>query len=148
MAVAAMGRGDVVLGAEMLAHADRRGLLAGIEMDKTRDAALRELLLNPLLEAPDRHHAAIGAQQFLAAQLHGILPRRGGSGALCTRLALRGDGNLAYGAQPRRGRRGEDGDEGAQPAGPGTARVSEARLLGMGGTRRGADGGVRAWPDP
>ena len=56
VAVAAMGAGDVVLGAEMRADADRGGLLAGIEMDKAGDAALGELLLHPLLEAADRRH--------------------------------------------------------------------------------------------
>ena len=74
VAVAAMGRGDVVLGPEMRAHADRGGFLAGIEMDKAGDAAFRELLLHPLLEAADRGHVAIGADQLLAAQLHGVLP--------------------------------------------------------------------------
>ncbi len=74
VAVPAMGAGDVVLGPEMHAHADGRGFLAGIEMDEAGDAALRELLLHPLLEAADRHHAAIGPEQFLAAHLHGALP--------------------------------------------------------------------------
>src|SRR6266852_8627365 len=43
-------------------------------MDKSRDAALREFFLHPLLETADRGHVAIGLQQFLAAQLHGVLP--------------------------------------------------------------------------
>src|SRR3954453_11025419 len=69
-----MRRGDIIFWPKMLAHADGRRLLAGIEMDKARDAALRELLLHPLLEAADRDHVAIGADQLLAAQLHGVLP--------------------------------------------------------------------------
>ena len=60
VAVPAMGAGDVILRPQMRAHADRSGLLAGIEMDKTGDAALRELFLHPFLEAADRRHVAIG----------------------------------------------------------------------------------------
>src|SRR5438105_13707712 len=67
----------------MQAHADRRGFLAGIEMDKAGDAAFRELFLHPLFEAADRDHRTIGADQLVAAQLHGIPPtpvaRRPGS---------------------------------------------------------------------
>ena len=74
VAVPAMGAGDVILRAEMLAHADGGGLLAGIEMHKTGNAALRELVLHPFLELADRRHAAIGVEQFLAVQLHGVLP--------------------------------------------------------------------------
>ena len=76
VAVPAMGAGDVVLRPEMRADADRGGLLAGIEMDKAGNAALRELLLHPLLEAADRRHVAIGLEQFLAAQLHRSLPQQ------------------------------------------------------------------------
>ena len=54
-------------GPRCMAHADRRRLLAGVEVDKARDAAFRELLLHPLLEAADRDHVAIGADQLLAA---------------------------------------------------------------------------------
>ena len=60
VAVPAMGAGDVVLRPEMRAHADGRSLLAGIEVDKPGDAALRELFLHALLEAADRDHVAIG----------------------------------------------------------------------------------------
>src|SRR3954447_8103339 len=58
----------------MHAHADRRCLLSGIEVDKAGDAALREFLLHTLLEAADRDHIAIGADQLLAVQLHGGSP--------------------------------------------------------------------------
>jgi hypothetical protein len=70
VAVPAMGAGDHVLGAEMQAHPDRGRLLAGIEMDKAGNPALRELLLHPFLELADRRHAAIGLYQVFAAQLH------------------------------------------------------------------------------
>src|SRR6516225_9310567 len=73
VAVPAMSAGDVVLRPQMAAHAGG-GLLAGVEMDKARDAALRKFVLYPLLKAADRDHVAIGLEQFLAAQLHGILP--------------------------------------------------------------------------
>jgi hypothetical protein len=58
----------------MRAHADRRRLLARIKMHKTGYAALREFFLNALLKAADRHHVAIRLEQFLAAELHGVLP--------------------------------------------------------------------------
>src|SRR5260370_39713463 len=54
MAVPAMRAGDVVLGSKVLADADRRGFLAGVEMDKAGDAALGEFLLKPRLEPRDR----------------------------------------------------------------------------------------------
>src|SRR4029077_20629113 len=74
VAMAAMGAGDIVPGPEMGADADGGGLLAGIEMDKARDAALGELFLHPLLEAADRRHVAIRLQQFVALQLHPFPP--------------------------------------------------------------------------
>jgi hypothetical protein len=57
----------------MLADADCRRLLAGIEMHEAGDAALRELLLHPLLKAADRRHAPVRAEQLLTVQLHGFL---------------------------------------------------------------------------
>jgi len=77
MAVAAMGAGDVVLVGKMHADPDRGGLLAGVEMDEARDVAGLELLAHPVLEGADGAHVAIGADQFLAAELHVVPPRIG-----------------------------------------------------------------------
>src|SRR5271165_2600701 len=74
VAMAAMGARDVVPWPEMRADADGCGFLPSIEVDKSGNAALRELFLHALLEAADRDHVAIGLQQFFAAQLHGTLP--------------------------------------------------------------------------
>jgi hypothetical protein len=74
VAVPAMGAGDLILRPQMHADADRRRLLAGVEMDKARYAAFRELVLHAFLELADRRHVTIGFEQFLAAQLHGVLP--------------------------------------------------------------------------
>src|SRR5271169_2496509 len=70
-----MGAGDVVLWPQMRTNSDRRGFLAGIKVDESRNAAFRKFLLHPLLEAADCRHRAIGVEHFLAAQLHGILPK-------------------------------------------------------------------------
>src|SRR5262252_4225292 len=75
MAMAAMGAGDVVAVAEVHAHADRRGFLAGVEVNEARDVAGGKFLLHPVLEGANGAHVAIGADQLVAAQLHAILPR-------------------------------------------------------------------------
>ncbi len=58
----------------MHANSDGGGLLAGIEMHKTGNAAFRELVLHAFLELADRRHVTIGFEQFLAAELHAVLP--------------------------------------------------------------------------
>src|SRR5262249_4418459 len=75
VAMAAVGAGDAVLVGEVHAHADGRGLLAGIEMHEAGDVAGGELLLDAVLEGADRAHVAIGADQLGAIELHGVPPR-------------------------------------------------------------------------
>src|SRR5215472_11428176 len=61
-------------------------------MNKAWNAALRELLLHALLEATDRDHVTIGVEQFLAAQLHVILPVLGAELILPASLPLHNRG--------------------------------------------------------
>ena len=68
------GAGDVILRPQIHADADRGSLLTGVEMHKTGNAAFRELFLHAFLELADRRHVTIGFEQFLAAELHAILP--------------------------------------------------------------------------
>ena len=67
VAVAAVGRGDVVLVVQMQADADRGGLLAGIEMDEAGDVAGRELVVDGVLELADGAHLPVGLEQLFAA---------------------------------------------------------------------------------
>ena len=67
VAVAAVGRGDVILVVQMQADADPGRLLAGIEMDETRDVARRELLVDGVLELADGAHLPVGFEQLVAA---------------------------------------------------------------------------------
>ena len=70
VAVAAMGAGDGVAVVEMHADADARRLLAGVEMHEARDVAGRELVVDGVLELPDRPHPAVSLEQILATKLH------------------------------------------------------------------------------
>ena len=75
VAVAAMGRGDVILLTEVHADADRGGLLTGVEMDEARDLAGGEFVMYPILELPDRAHPSIGQEQIVSTHLkHGWVP--------------------------------------------------------------------------
>src|SRR5215813_8317678 len=104
----AMRAGDVVLRPQMRAHADGCGLLARVKMHKTGYAALREFFLDALLKAANRHHVAIRLEQFLAAELHGVLPVYGaGRNTACFAAASQswlgstsGSRDLAQGDRP------------------------------------------------
>ena len=63
VAVAAVGGGDDVVGAQRPARADGRRLLADGEVDEAGDQAVAVELGDPLLEAADQHHAALHLQQ-------------------------------------------------------------------------------------
>ena len=80
VAVAAVGRDDIVVVGQVFAHADRDGFLAAIEVGEAGDFALGDLGVKPLLELADRLHLAVGPEQGLAWQLHaaslGVLRRR------------------------------------------------------------------------
>jgi hypothetical protein len=67
VAVAAVGRGDVILVVQMEADADPRRLFAGIEMDETGDVARRELLVDGVLELADGAHLSVGFEQLVTA---------------------------------------------------------------------------------
>jgi hypothetical protein len=72
VAVAAVRAGDVVAVVQVHAKPHPGRLLAGVEVDEARDVARRELLVDGVLELPDHPHAAVGLQQVLAAELHGV----------------------------------------------------------------------------
>ena len=76
MAMAAMGAGDPVAVVELQAEADRRGFLAGIEVNETRYLAGGEFRVHPILEFADRAHGGIGFEQIFPAELHATLPKR------------------------------------------------------------------------
>src|SRR5579863_10465029 len=71
MAVAAMGRGDDVAVGELRTDADRGGFLSRVEVDETGNLAGGEFVVDAILEAPDRRHAAIALEEKLSAVLHG-----------------------------------------------------------------------------
>jgi hypothetical protein len=68
--MAAMGAGYVVSFVEIHANSDRRGLLAGVKMDKAGDFSRRKLEMDPFLEFSDHAHVAVGVQKLFAWQLH------------------------------------------------------------------------------
>src|SRR5258708_39042933 len=68
VAMAAMGTGDGVAVAEVAAYADRRGLLARIQVDESRNLARRDLRVHPFLELTDRPHRMLGPRQLLRTQ--------------------------------------------------------------------------------
>jgi hypothetical protein len=74
MAMAAMGRNDLVGRVQVLANAHGHGFLAAVEVSETGDLAGLYLAVQAFLEFPDHLHLAVGAQQRLAAQLHSLLP--------------------------------------------------------------------------
>ena len=59
VAVAAMRRRDAVLVVQVQADAHAGRLLAGVQMDETRDVAGREFLVNGVLELANEAHLAI-----------------------------------------------------------------------------------------
>jgi hypothetical protein len=67
VAVAAVGRGDVISVIEMQADAHRGRLLAGIEVDETGDVARRELVVDGVLELADGSHLPVGFEQLVTA---------------------------------------------------------------------------------
>jgi Holliday junction resolvase len=70
MAMAAMGAGDIVdVLLEVLAHANGACLFPGVKMDETRDFAIAEFDVEPLLEFADGLHLAVGLQQLFSAEL-------------------------------------------------------------------------------
>jgi hypothetical protein len=82
VAVAAVGRDDLVIGREMLAHADRDGFLAAVEVGEAGDFAGLDVNVETFFELADDFHLAIGSQQLVAAELHllspGLLASAGG----------------------------------------------------------------------
>src|SRR5215213_3444200 len=75
VAVAAVGGGDVVVGPEVRADAGGDGLLARVQVDEAGDLPGGELLVETLLELPDRPHGAVPLQELLLA---GLVWRGGG----------------------------------------------------------------------
>src|ERR1700687_4350685 len=65
MAVTAMGRGDPVVVAEVLADARRDRLLAGIAVDRPPDLVLAEQRRRALLEAADLAHDLVQVERGL-----------------------------------------------------------------------------------
>ena len=59
VAVAAVGRGDAVLVAQVQADADTGRLLAGVQMDETRNVAGREFLMHGVLELANQAHLPV-----------------------------------------------------------------------------------------
>src|SRR5271166_1070361 len=70
MAVAAVRRGYHVADAELRADADGGRLLSGVEMDEARNLAAGEFVVDAILEATDRGHAAIAVEEKLPTVLH------------------------------------------------------------------------------
>jgi hypothetical protein len=66
VAVAAMGRADIILVGEIEADPHPAGLLAEIDVGEAGDVAEREFLLHPLLEGADREHPIVGPFQIVA----------------------------------------------------------------------------------
>ena len=64
VAVAAMSRGDDVVGAQRPAGADSRGFLADREVDEARDLAVAVERGDALLEAADDEHPAVHLDQL------------------------------------------------------------------------------------
>ena len=63
VAVAAVGRGDDVVGPQRPARADRRGLLADREVHEAGDLAVAVERGHPLLEPADQQHPAVHLEQ-------------------------------------------------------------------------------------
>src|SRR5229473_1136796 len=68
VAVAAMGAGDGVAVVEVAAYADRRRLLARVQVDESGNLAGRELRVHAFLELADRPHRPVDVQQVLSSQ--------------------------------------------------------------------------------
>src|SRR5215469_10158634 len=68
VAVAAMGARDRVTVVEVAAYADRRSLLAGVQVDESGNLAGRELGVDAFFKISDRPHQPVGAQQLLPGQ--------------------------------------------------------------------------------
>src|SRR6516165_10385851 len=68
VAMAAMGAGDGVTVVEVAADADRRRLLARVQVHESGDLAGRELRVHAFLELADRPHRAVDAQQLLPGE--------------------------------------------------------------------------------
>ena len=62
MTVAAVRADDVVVVRQRFADANGNRFLAGIQVSETRDLALLDLEVQPLLELPNRFHLPVGAQ--------------------------------------------------------------------------------------
>ena len=71
--VAAVGRGDVVVDAQRLAHADGHRLLADVEVEEARHLARLHQLAGGLLEEADAHHAAMHGELLVSCQVHRFL---------------------------------------------------------------------------
>ena len=70
MAMAAVRRGDHVAGAELRADAHCGRLLSGVEVDEAGNLAAGEFVVDAILEATDRGHAAIAVEEKLPTVLH------------------------------------------------------------------------------
>src|SRR6516164_4676457 len=68
VAMAAVRAGDGVAAVEVDADADRRGLLARVQVHEARDLAGGELGVHALLELADGPHLPVGSQQLLPGQ--------------------------------------------------------------------------------
>src|SRR5208282_1778701 len=80
VAVAAVRAGDAVTVVQVAADADRRRLLARVQVDESGDIAARELRVHALLELADRPHRPVDVEQVLSGQ--GFPLRRVGHGLL------------------------------------------------------------------
>ena len=67
VAMAAVGGRDAVLVVQVHADTDARCLLAGVQMDETRNVAGREFLVNGVLELANQAHLLIRLEQLLTA---------------------------------------------------------------------------------
>ena len=71
--VPAMGRGEVIVGAQRRAHAGRGGLLADVGVDEPRHSPGREQLYQTFLRLPDQDHDPVHAEQLFGIRGHAIL---------------------------------------------------------------------------
>ena len=67
VAVATVGAGDVVVGAQRLADADCDRLLADVEVRQARHEGARVQIVDPLLEEADGQHLTVHPQQLVDA---------------------------------------------------------------------------------
>src|SRR5262249_38551589 len=149
VAVAAVGREQVVVVPERRAHAGGDGLLAYREVDEARYAPRRVELARALLGAADPQHGRVHleAQIGAGARAQGARsrPRGGGKGTLPLLAASRGPWRGCPGLCSRRAASGRR----ARPRPAGAGHRAAAGTLGLGwwvgaGTCRASGGGTRS----